>query len=635
MIPKRQSKILSKRTSLKNASALQRANPNVNNLKKVKQAKKDLRLSYEQEQAAYVQSKIDEIKSAADNKQSALAWKTVNEISGRKKTTKAKIKANDQAERVSKWKDHFQNLLGNPPNVLNRPTQKIFENELDIKKGPFTMDELEDVLKKVPNQKACGLDNIPGEVWKTSDFNKELLKFCNGVYNQQPIERWTEGCILPFPKKGDLGLTLNYRGITLTAQAGKIYNLLLLYRIRPKMEPILRKNQNGFRLGRSTIGQILTVRRILEGVKSKSLSACLLFVDFSKAFDTIHRGKLCEVLLAYGIPQEIVNAIAMLYKDSKSMVRSPDGDTDFFKITSGVLQGDTLAPYLFVICLDYALRISADKHSELGLTLEERRSSRHPAKHMTDIDFADDLALLSNTIEEAEKLLHHIELAAREVGLHINAKKTEYMSINDAGLMKSLDDQIIQEVLDFVYLGSNVQSSEKDMTIRITKAWAALNKLTSIWKSNLPDDLKRSFFRAVVESVLLYGSTTWTLTKAMENRLDGTYTRMLRAVLNIHWKKHPTLNQLYDKLPRISQVLRERRLRLAGHSWRSKNELVSDVLLWTPPHGKRGIGRPEKTYVDQLADDAGCSIEDLPCLMEDREMWRDIVKRVRDNFSIR
>ena len=121
-------------------------------------------MSYEQEQAAYVQSKIDEIKSAADNKQSALAWKTVNEISGRKKTTKAKIKANDQAERVSKWKDHFQNLLGNPPNVLNRPTQKIFENELDIKKGPFTMDELEDVLKKVPNQKACGLDNIPGEV---------------------------------------------------------------------------------------------------------------------------------------------------------------------------------------------------------------------------------------------------------------------------------------------------------------------------------------------------------------------------------------------------------------------------------------------------------------------------------------
>ena len=94
------------------------------------------------------------------------------------------------------------------------------------------------------------------EVWKIGDYNEELLNFCNGVYNQQPIERWTEGCLLPFPKKGDLGLTTNYRGITLTAHAAKIYNLLLLNRIQPKMEKVLRKNQNGFRLSRSTIGQI-------------------------------------------------------------------------------------------------------------------------------------------------------------------------------------------------------------------------------------------------------------------------------------------------------------------------------------------------------------------------------------------
>ena len=91
----------------------------------------------------------------------------------------------------------------------------------------------------MPNQKSCGLDNIPGEVWKTGDFNKELLKFFNGVYQQEPIERWTEGCILPFPKKGDFVLTLNYKGITLTAHAAKIYNLLLLYRSRPKMEPVV------------------------------------------------------------------------------------------------------------------------------------------------------------------------------------------------------------------------------------------------------------------------------------------------------------------------------------------------------------------------------------------------------------
>ena len=179
-------------------------------------------------------------------------------------------------------------------------------------------------------------------------------------------------------------------------------------------------------------------------MKSKNLSACLLCVDFSKAFDTIHRGKPFEILLAYGLPQETVNAISMHYQDSRAMVRSPDGDTDFFQIISGVLQGDTLAPYLFIICLDYALRISADKHKELGFTLEHR-SSRHPAKYMTDIDFADDIALLADNIADAEKLLHHIEAAAREVGLYINAKKTEFMSQTEIGILKSLDYQVIKQ----------------------------------------------------------------------------------------------------------------------------------------------------------------------------------------------
>ena len=105
------------------------------------------------------------------------------------------------------------------------------------------------------------------------------------------------------------------------------------------------------------------------------------------------------------------------------------------------------------------------------------------------------------------------------------------MSQTEIGILKSLDDQVIKQVVDFVYLGSHAQSSEKDINTRIAKSWTALNKLTCIWKSNLPDNLKRNFFKAVVESVLLYGSTTWTLTKAMEKNLDGTYTRRAQSPL--------------------------------------------------------------------------------------------------------
>ena len=122
----------------------------------------------------------------------------------------------------------------------------------------------------------------PPEVWKTRQFDDILLRHCNAVYNQNPIEKWTKGCILPFPKKGDLGLAKNYRGITLTSIAAKIYNALLRNRIEPKIDNILRKNQNGFRRNRSTTSQILTIRRILEGVRAKNLQATLIFVDLPR-----------------------------------------------------------------------------------------------------------------------------------------------------------------------------------------------------------------------------------------------------------------------------------------------------------------------------------------------------------------
>ena len=221
-----------------------------------------------------------------------------------------------------------------------------------------------------------------------------------------------KGCILPFPKKGDLGLAKNYRGITLTSIAAKIYNALLRNRIEPEIDNILRKNQNGFRRNRSTTSQILTIRRILEGVRAKNLQATLIFVDFTKAFDSIHRGKMEQILLAYGIPKETVAAITILYRNTKVKVRSPDGDTEYFDIVAGVLQGDTLAPYLFIICLDYVLRTSIDKIKENGFELTKKRSRRYPATTITDADYADDIAILANTPDRAETLLHSLERAA-------------------------------------------------------------------------------------------------------------------------------------------------------------------------------------------------------------------------------
>ena len=146
------------------------------------------------------------------------------------------------------------------------------------------------------------------------------------------------------------------------------------------------------------------------------------------------------------------------------------------------------------------------------------------------------LAILENTPKQAETLLHSSERAAAGIGIHINAYKTEYMCFNQTGDISTLDGTSLKLVDKFTYLGTSVSSTEKDIDMRLTKAWTAIDKISIIWKSDLTDKMKCSFFQAAVVSILLYGCTTWTLTKRLEKKLDGNYMIMLRAVLNKSWR---------------------------------------------------------------------------------------------------
>ena len=117
-------------------------------------------------------------------------------------------------------------------------------------------------------------------------------------------------------------------------------------------------------------------------------------------------------------------------------------------------------------------------------------------------------------------------------------------------------------------------------------------------------------------------------------KLDGNYTRMLRAILNKSWQRHPTRHQLYGHLPPITKSIQVRRTRHAGHCWRSRDELIRDVLLWIPTHGRAKAGRPARTYIQQLCEDTGCCPEDLPRAMNDREEWRERVRDIRAASTI-
>ena len=409
--------------------------------------------------------------------------------------------------------------------------------------------------------------------------------------------------------------------------AAKIYNKLLLNRRIPSVELILRRNQNGFRRGRSTLSQILCLRRLIEESDLSKLDLALVFVDFSKAFDSVDRSKMFEILKLYGIPEEIVAAIRVMYTDNTSTIMTTDGETPAFPILAGILQGDTLAPFLFIMVVDYVMRVSVDTISEKGYQLHPRKSSRHPAQHLTDTDFADDIALISHSLEHAQDLLQSLEQASNGVGLYLNETKTECLSrvLTNADLVvKTLGGASLKMVEDYVYLGSFISSSEKDFNTRKGMAWSACNDMHKIWTSQLPRRIKIEIFRATVEPILLYGSETWTLSRKLEKRLDGTYTRLLMRAQNLSWKRHPSVSEIYGSLPHVSALVQSRRVQFAGHCYRAKTEVISSLLLWKPSSDN---ARGKKlSFPDVISRDAGIRTEDLGTAMLDRDTWRGLVK---------
>ena len=126
--------------------------------------------------------------------------------------------------------------------------------------------------------------------------------------------------------------------------------------------------------------------------------------------------------------------------------------------------------------------------------------------------------------------------------------------IYETGDISTLDGTPLKLVDKFTYLGSSISSTEKDIDTQLTKAWTAVNRLSIIWKSDLTDKMKGSFFQAAVVLKLLYGCTTWMLTKRLEKKLNGNYTRMLRAILNKSWQQHPIRHQQYGHLPPMKTI---------------------------------------------------------------------------------
>ena len=618
----------------------------------------------------YLQGKLSALELANSKHEHRKVWKIIKDITDKPKVaSSSKVlmldgsTPNSNSDRLSEWAKYFSALLNNKSskvNLDNRPPAAISDNP-DIRIDDITRAEVDKAIDNLQRNKAPGPDYaMTAEVLKDGgDFLvNELHNICMLVYKQlKAPTQWTTSLINPIPKKGNQLLMTNYRGISLMSIAAKVYNRVLLNRIRDPIDKLLRSNQAGFRKGRGCTQQIHILRRIIEGAYAQDIPLYITFIDFKKAFDSVDREMMFAILRHYGIPAQIVNAIRVMYDESISRVYVGGETSEAFNITTGVLQGDVLAPFLFIIVIDYVSRISAGDFGYMthkgppprteplrtlrsNTTKNEKTIERD--RKLNDLAFADDIALLENCLDKAQEQLSIIQKNASSVGLEINGKKTEQIQLNDKSPTKrhlTSDGSIIEVVDDFKYLGSYIMSTEKDVENRIALAWVVFSKLKSILRSPKPTvKFKMRLFKASCISVLLYGCETWVLTEALAKKLDIFARKCYRIMLDIRQaEEHMTNSELYRKTCQIpiSQTIKSRQLQFTGHCLRleDKDEPANIYALYKSYiKSSNRRGRPHMTYRDQvfkylehLVIDKEKLTDEVTSLALNKELWNSIV----------
>jgi len=213
-------------------------------------------------------------------------------------------------------------------------------------------------------------------------------------------------CVLSLlvPKKGCLSDCNSWRRITLLSVSGKVFCSILLNRLQNEVDALLREEQAGFHAGRSCSEQILTLRNIIEQCHNWQKPLHINYIDFKKAFDSIHSDSLWQILELYCIPSKYINIFKALYRDLSCCIRTREGNTDMFSILTGVRQGCILSPFLFLIVIDFVLRKTTEGHN-FGIIWGQKK--------LADLDFADDLALLCHTQQALQDMTDYIYLGKK------------------------------------------------------------------------------------------------------------------------------------------------------------------------------------------------------------------------------
>jgi hypothetical protein len=413
----------------------------------------------------------------------------------------------DYEGQKKRWIEHFQELL-NRPAPVNAPEILPATSDLPIKCCTPTEEEISSAIKQLKNGKSAGPDSIPAEALKADvetsvDLQHTLL---GKIWEEEEIPtEWKEVYLIKLPKKGDLSSCSNYRGITLLSIPGKVFNRILLNRMKDAVDPHLRDQQAGFRKERSCTDQIATLRIILEQSLEWNSPLYVNFIDYEKAFDSVDRESLWRLLRQYGVPEKITNIIRKSYEGMTCRIVHGRQLTDAFEVRTGVRQGCLLSPFLFLLAIDWVMKTSTEqKRNGIQWTLWEQ---------LEDLDFADDLALLSHTQQQMQEKTNMVADNSARLGLTINKGKSKVFRTNASNNTPiTVQGEALEEVDSFTYLGSildNQGGTDADVRTRIGKARAAFHQLKNIWgSSEIGITTKIRLFNTIVKPLLLYGAET-------------------------------------------------------------------------------------------------------------------------------
>ena len=624
--------------------------------------------------------RANEIQDFADKQDTHRLFDAIRKIHGPTVNTTQAVKSEDgdtlftEKDDINRrWTEHFSKLLNLPSTVDESVLDSLprYSTNQNLLKPP-TLEEVEIAIAKTGNRKAPGEDGIPAEIFKHGGdaIIKKLHQIFLQVWACEKVPTdWRDAIFVTiFKKKGDSTVCGNYRGISLLSVAGKIFAKLLLNRINDTVEKILPEAQCGFRKSRSTADMIFAARQIQEKCLEKDKDLYMVFIDLTKAYDTVSRDLLWQLLKRYGIPDKIINILESFHSGMEGKVSRQGEILEPFKINNGLRQGCVLAPVLFNI---FFTAVFAAAFQELGEGIpiryklndrifDSRNLQSKTAVFKTfirELLYADDCALIAHSQQELQDMLSRFSSAVSKFGLTISLKKTEVVFQRSSKSRNTPDPEIkigdttlaIKE--DFVYLGNSLANDttlDTEITRRIQKASKAFGMLwTRLWSSeDISTGTKIAVYRAVVLSTLLYGCQSWNIYRPQLKRLESFHHKSLRSILHIHWSEHVPTTEVLKKagLPYIETLLAHSRLKWLGHVRRMDDSRIPKQLLFGDLElGKRKQHKPRQRWKDVLRRDfkdlqkVGIDVNTKnwygKCGPDSRSSWREIVYRGRDRLQ--